>query len=440
MSTPETETLLANEEMELPVVEVGIVRGPDAGAKHVLSGSSVTVGSGELCTIRLCDPKVSRLHCVLERRDSELRLRDLGSKNGCWLGGARVIEIVLAPSVEVRLGQSTLRAGIGSRRLRVPVFQGGGRFGALFGESPAMQRAFAAAARAAASEEPVLLRGESGTGKELFARAIHDASGRRGGPFVVIDGAALSSAIADLELFGHERGAFTGAHIERAGAFERAHGGTLFIDELGELSVDVQRRLLRVTEAGLVRRLGASLDRPADVRLIAATHAPLEQMVADGSFRQDLLYRLLVLEIRVPPLREREDDLRKLAAVFAAEVTSDPALLAAAEREVQSKISHPWPGNVRELRSFVRRVLLLGAQGEPESAYERPFRVGVEQPFSEARDAWLRSFERLYMGQLLDETRGSVRDAIARSGLGRSRFYEVLARTGLRAKTPDESE
>jgi len=368
------------------------------------------------------------------RRGREVRLHDLGSKNGTWIGGVRVETAILEPSVRFRVGGTSLEASVDRQRLTRAGWHGGDGFGSVVGASAAMHELFALAARAAASDEPILLRGESGTGKEALARTVHDASRRADGPFVVLDCAALSSGIADVEIFGHEQGAFTGATRERPGVFERANGGTLLLDEVAELPMDLQPKLLRALDRGEVRRLGAEETRTVDVRILSATHVRLEERVNDDTFREDLLHRLSVIELRVPPLRERGRDAVVISArlLDAAGVT-DPATRDSVERLVSERIGYRWPGNVRELRSFVRRAALLGgghASVDPAADLETPS-MRLDLPYHEARRRYVHAFERAYLAQLLEEAGGNVSEAARRSGLNRQYVYEMLERLGL---------
>ena len=237
------------------------------------------------------------------------------------------------------------------------------QLGGLIGRSQAMQDLFRMLERVAPTHASVLLLGETGTGKEVIARAIHDASPRRNGPFVVVDCGAVSPSLIDSELFGHVRGAFTGAHAARTGAFEQANGGTIFLDEIGDLPLDVQPKLLRVLEAGTVKRVGDTGYRRVDVRVVAATHRDVPADVVAGRFRQDLFYRLSVIVVRVPPLRERREDIPSFVRHFAMKLGRSGAELG--EGQLRRFSEHPWPGNVRELKNEVERALVLPGDVEP---------------------------------------------------------------------------
>jgi len=425
-------------EVETGVGVVTVVAGPDTGTELGFAEPRITIGKGTGVGLRLTDSSVSRLHCELERRPDGVVLRDLGSKNGTWIAGCRVTEVLVPSGMRVSVGESILEIRITSRRVRKAVWTGGDRLGPILGGSPRMHELFARLERAAIASGPVLVRGESGTGKELVARALHDGSRRAEGPFVVVDAGAISRSLADVELFGHVVGAFTDARTARTGAFERAHGGTLFLDEVGELPLDLQPKLLRVLEDRTVQRIGEGIRRDVDVRLVAATHRNLAAMVAQGTFREDLYYRLAVLELEVPPLRERGDDVARIARVVAEELApGDVRALAEVERAIASVGGHRWPGNVRELRSFVRRVVLLGQSGvgaEATGRTDEELAIRADLTYAEAKTQLLERFERRYLERVLGETSGNVAAAARRADISRSRLYELLTQHGLKAR------
>jgi len=300
----------------------------------------------------------------------------------------------------------------------------------------AMRATFDLLARAASASAPVLVLGESGTGKELSARAIHRASPRRDGPFEVVDCGALAPTLIEAELFGHERGAFTGAVGEREGAFERADGGTLFLDELGELPLEVQPKLLRALGEGEVRRVGGKRARKVDVRVVAATHRDLRRAVGEGRFRADLFFRLAVLEVRLPPLRERLDDLDALVESLTRAVAGErgvrrvPPLSAT---EWASLRAHAWPGNVRELRNWVEQRLVLGhaALAPGEAARGEPDPARTDRTWREVKREALDRVEARYVAALLRETGGNVCEAARRAEVDRSTITRAIERHGL---------
>jgi DNA-binding NtrC family response regulator len=423
-----TATFVVDREVETEVSRIRVLKGPDEGLERRFASARITLGSGDRADVQLGDPTVSRVHCELLREPNGTRVRDLASKNGTWVAGCRLVEGVVSSGAQLQLGRNVLQLDVDRRRLSLPQWTGGDTLGSLYGTSAAMHRVFGLLARLASRATRVLVLGETGTGKELVARTLHALGPRAAGPFVVVDGASLSSDLAAMELFGHTRGAFTGADTERRGAFERAHGGTLFLDEVGELPPDVQSKLLRVLEEGVVKRLGAEHETPVDVRVVSATHRSLAQMVNEGRFREDLFYRLAEAEVRVPPLRERLTDVGGLAVRLAGESARD----AEAEERVRQALarypSYPWPGNVRELRSFVRRAVVLG----PDAAMptgggrQRMPPVRLDLPFNEAKLVWQEEFTRRYLEGLLDQAGGNVTEAARRAGLSRSHIYRLL--------------
>jgi DNA-binding NtrC family response regulator len=421
-------------EVDEDVAVVAIVQGPGAGVEHPFTERTLVVGSGDEVGLRLEARGVSRLHCELISEGGLVRIRDLGSKNGCWVGGCRIEEGMLTAGTRVRIGESAIEVRVDRRRRRKAVWAGPDRLGDMHGSSQRMHELFTNVERVVGVTATVLITGESGTGKELVARALHDLGQRSGGPFVVLDGAALSSSLSDVELFGHARGAFTGAVAERAGAFERADGGTLFLDEVGEIGLDIQAKLLRAVETKSVQRVGDRDRRAVDVRLIAATHRPLRRMVNEGTFREDLYFRLSVVELDMPPLRERGADVRMLARQFVEDVAPGSAEAAAAvEKGLDDMAGYRWPGNVRELRSFVRRVSLLGPDaGRPALIEDGSDVIRADLPFDEAREVFCRRFDRDYLVRLLDECRGNASEVARRAGISRTRLYQLFERYGLR--------
>ncbi len=290
---------------------VRVVSGPEPHAQVESAGTEVTVGTDENCTLRLTDPTVSRLHCSIAASPEGIQLTDLGSTNGSVIAGCRVATAWLAPGTHVVLGNTEIavdRSGDDVTEL----ISRDEQFGPVLGTSVAMRRLFALLPKIAASQATVLIEGETGTGKSLLARAIHAASPRSDRPFVVVDCGSIPGTLIEGELFGHDRGAFTGAVGERAGYFEAADGGTVFLDEVGELPAELQPKLLRVLEDRVIRRLGARDVTNVDVRIVAATNRDLRTEVNRGNFRADLWYRLATVKLRVPPLRERPEDIPRL--------------------------------------------------------------------------------------------------------------------------------
>jgi two-component system, NtrC family, response regulator GlrR len=351
------------------------------------------------------------------------------------------------------------------------------RFGPLLGESPSMRRLFGVLGRLAESRASILITGETGTGKSVIARALHEEGPRAAAPFVTVDCASLPAPLVEAELFGYERGAYTGAYRAHAGAFEAARGGTVLLDEIGELSLDLQPKLLQVLEERRIRRIGSTQPVEIDVRVMAATNRDLAPMVEQGHFRRDLYYRLDVVHLCVPPLRERPEDILALARQFYRSLGGP--LNAAPTAEVLARFAaHDWPGNVRELRNAVERALLLGdpqlpaaSDGPPHeqlagtasithpapegASGHAPPAVPVAQPsdargatplfapafhpsisFREAKAQMISAWEGWYLGALLRWSRGNVSLAARAACMNRTHLQRVMQRAGVTARSP----
>jgi len=310
-------------------------------------------------------------------------------------------------------------------------------FGDAIGASEAMRQLFATLGRVAGEELSVLLEGESGVGKDVLARAIHAHSKRASGPFVVVDCGAIPPNLIESELFGHERGSFTGAECSRRGVFEEATGGTLFLDEIGELPIDMQPKLLRALEQREVRPVGGRTPRPIDVRVIAATNRKLTALAHAGAFRSDLYYRLAVVCATVPPLRERREDVLPLARAMLRALRKDEHADISAEVETRL-LAYRWPGNVRELRNVVERYAVFGDSASLFEAVEEP-PVRDEDlatlTYHEAKKRVLDRFEEAYLPRVLERANGVVTRAAELAGVARPSFYRMLER--LRAGAPD---
>ena len=290
--------------LTLAGVDLAVVDGPDRGLRHRITSGKVRVGTGAGVEVKLSDPTVSRLHCEIDVLPSGVRVIDLGSTNGIVASGVRIRDAELLGGGTLTMGATVLRLDVGGEALQLDLSPLD-RFGSVIGGSAEMRRIYAILDRVAPTDATVLIQGETGTGKEAVARAVHEASRRADGPFVAIDCGAIAESLVESELFGHVRGAFSGAVQERRGLFEEADKGTLFLDEIGELPLSLQPKLLRALELREVRRVGSNTARKVDVRLLAATNRPLAQAVNEGTFREDLYYRLAVIEVGLPPLRAR---------------------------------------------------------------------------------------------------------------------------------------
>jgi DNA-binding NtrC family response regulator len=361
--------------VEVRGFRVEVVAGPDAGKTATASGRSFSVGTHPASDLVLSDAHVSRRHLRIDVEARDCVLYDLGSTNGTRVGGVRVRAAALDDGVIIECGQTRLQFASTDSPTRVALAERDD-FEGLLGRSVAMRELFALLERVAGSDASVLIQGETGTGKERVARAVHARSKRRERPFAVFDCAAVPPTLIEAELFGHEKGAFTGAVERRAGVFERADGGTVFLDELGELALELQPKLLRVLESGEVFRVGAGKPTPIDVRIVAATHRDLETRIAEGQFREDLYYRLAVVTVEVPPLRERRDDIPMLASHFARDHLAEGARVTGPapgwEAIFEFMKTYDWPGNVRELRNVVERAVIMSdpklLRGDPLDA------------------------------------------------------------------------
>ena len=409
----------------------------DGPANHSADSDQVTIGSAEGNDLVIHDPTVSRYHVELFRGPDGVRVVDCGSTNGTWIGNVRVQQAVVAPGAVLRLGKTAVRVSDGAdATVEVPAEE---RLGELRGRSAVMRRLMAQVRRAAGSTASVLLWGESGTGKELIARAIAELGSRSAGPFVTVDCGALAPTLVASELFGHERGSFTGATERHIGAFERANGGTLFLDEIGELPAALQASLLGVIERQRFRRLGGRDEVSVSVRVVSATHRDLRAEVNTGSFRLDLFYRLAVVQLRVPPLRERRDDVPLLVEHFlraSGHAGDIEELFSPAALDMLAQ--HHWPGNVRELRNLVEATLAMGEAPAFEMgataaiATDDPFAALVGLTYKDARRELLESFEKRYLETLMKRAAGNVSQAARVAAMDRSYLIELLRRHGVR--------
>jgi DNA-binding NtrC family response regulator len=424
---------------------VQVVGGPDEGKQVESSAETVAVGTAAGNALQLTDATVSRYHLELTRRTDRIEVVDLGSTNGTCVGPVYVQRGWVLPGAQVQLGRTTLRVADGGTATLELLADD--TLGALRGGTPSMRRLFSKIQRVALSDVSVLLVGESGTGKELIAQALHELGPRASKPFVTVDCGSLSPGLVASELFGHERGAFTGAEKRHLGAFERAHGGTLFLDELGELPAALQANLLGALERRRFRRVGGTEEISIDVRVVSATHRDLRAEVNANRFRLDLYYRLAVVRLDIPPLRERADDIPLLAEQFLREAGSPATLSSVLSREaLASLLSHSWPGNVRELRNYVEALVATGELPslEPQRSGVGPIEELAAPPqsaaqgslahleYSKARKQVLDDFEKKYLAALLQAADGNVSHAARLAKMDRSHLTEMLRRHQLR--------
>jgi transcriptional regulator with PAS, ATPase and Fis domain len=417
--------------LRVRAVNVEILTGPDAGRRIRVDRPTFTIGSGASADLRLNDTAVSREHLRLVLETSGVRVRDEGSTNGTWIGGLRVGDVLVTGDTAVEVGTSSISLRLESGPLDLPLSTSA-RFGQAIGVSAAMRHLFAMLDRAAASDVTVLLEGESGVGKEILARAVHTQSSRKEGPFVAVDCGAIPATLIEAELFGHEKGAFTGAIDARKGVFEQSEGGTLFLDEIGELPLDLQPKLLRALEQREVRPLGSNQIRAVNVRVIAATNRRLAEAANKNEFRRDLFYRLAVARLTVPPLRDRPEDIVPIAREFMRSALGDPA--AELPPDLAGMLtSYRWPGNVRELRNVIDRYAFLGVRDarslfDSHVSDQPPVDDLSRLPYHEARKRAIERFERAYLPKVLERASGVVARAAELAEVARPSFYRMLER------------
>jgi two-component system, NtrC family, response regulator GlrR len=416
---------ITRDRVDIARFRVRVVTGPDANLQFESGSQDVSIGTGAGQDLRLTDPCISRHHCAIRVGDAGLICEDLGSTNGTYVGGHRVTSAAIAPGDTISLGETVLSVELLGDMASEPLSTGD-RFGRVLGRSVAMRRVFSLLERVASSDATILIEGETGTGKSALAEAVHETSKRAAGPMVVVDCGALPGTLLESELFGHERGAFTGAVQSRVGLFESASGGTVLLDEIGELPIDLQPKLLRALERRVIRRVGASHEIPVDIRLIAATHRDLRREVNKGTFRQDLWYRLNTVRLVLPPLHERRDDIAMLVSAFYRDLLNDPSAVPPATL-VRSMMRGRWQGNVRELRSAVERALVGAPEVQDGGGGDEELGLSFKAAKSRATSDW----EKRYLGKLLPAHDGNVSRAARAARMDRTHLSELVHRHGL---------
>ena len=436
-----------------------VAEGPDRGKDLVIERERITVGRSVICDMVLADKAVSGTHFEIVASEQGFLLRDLDSTNGTFCatspgaGDLRIREVWIKPGAAIRVGQTQLRFEPVQGTVDIDLSTDD-RFFELVGKSVRMREIFATLAKVGPTELTVLIRGETGTGKELVARAIHRASRRASSALVVQDCSAIPKELIESTLFGHERGAFTGATDRHRGSFEQADGGTIFLDELGELDIALQPKLLRVLENREIKRVGGDRTIPVNVRVVAATNRDLRQMVNEGTFREDLYYRLSVVQIDLPSLRERPEDIPLLVEHFLSDMASrrwpgEPERRFTVTADAMARLQgYAWPGNIRELKNTVERAasladgMELGVRDLMPSSQKTPplplpggnaeLFVDEGLPFKEAKQRVLDVFEAAYLKALLDKHGGNVTRSANAAGLTRYHLRELAKRYGIR--------
>jgi DNA-binding NtrC family response regulator len=387
------------------------------------------IGRSQNCALVLNDPTVSKVHAEVQATQRGVRVADLDSLNGTFVGKIALGEVYLNELCDFQCGAKRLRfvpEAVHEVRIEAPV-----RFGGLIGTTPEMIALFEKVGRYALTSMPILIQGETGTGKERVARAIHEASPRRDKPYVPINCAALAENLLEPELFGHVRGAFTGADRARDGVFVEANGGTLLFDEVGEMSAAMQAKLLRVLETQEVRPVGSGRSRKVDVRMLFATHVDLCRAINDGRFRDDLYYRMAQVTVEIPPLNKRLSDLPILIADILTQLGRPHMIVD--EAAMNAVLARSWPGNVRQLRSVIEAAVVEsdGDRLEVERALAgTSTRVAVERPSGLYDDA-KQDFDRRYYAALYTRCAGNITQMAKVSGRQRGTVKTALAALGL---------
>jgi len=423
-----------------------VISGPLQGREFVLNRDTFTIGSGSHNDLTIEDSTVSKRHCEIVVEQSGYLIRDLDSTNGTFVQGVRVSSAHLAPGSEIQLGKTRIVFCPLQDANDIPLSRNEA-FGAMLGRSVPMRRIFYLAETYSPADVTVMITGETGTGKEILAEEIHNHSSRRDKPFIVIDCAAISKELIESELFGHVKGAFTGANADRQGAFELADGGTVFLDEIGDLSPDLQPKLLRVLEKREIKRVGCNKVRKINVRIISATNRNLANEVNEGRFREDLYYRLSVVHLELPPLRRRREDVPLLVRKFLTDLHGEDAIsqLADVDRTMDVLKRHEWPGNVRELRNLIELAfyserrpvdlsafLSLGSLRAGRKPAEPDVNFVTDKPFKDAKNDLIEEFEKTYLNDLLARNKQNISRSAREAGIERAYLQRLIRKYGMR--------
>ncbi len=441
----------APEVVSLRKCQLSIIDGDDKGTKYTLSKNVTQLGKKEGNDIPITDKTVSRNHAEIEYKADSFLLRDLESTNGTYVNGTRVKEAYLVPGDRIKIGRTVLEFSAFDEKVKIEPSEKN-QFGKMVGSSMKMRQIFTILERIAPTLATVVIEGDTGTGKDLVAQAVHEHSPRRNRPFVVFDCSAVAPNLIESELFGHEKGAFTGAVRSRRGAFEEANGGTIFLDEIGELTLDLQPKLLRALEQREIKRVGSNSTSRIDVRVVCATNKKLRKEVAEGRFREDLYYRLSVVKIRLPSLSERPEDIEALIERFLAEgkfnLLPDGKLKITRVDDDALKMlkRYQWPGNVRELLNIIERSISF-AEGstlskghldfvfseiEHEEEYTERLVTNADMPFKEAKQKIVEQFEKEYLVELLRKNNYNISAAAREAGIDRKHIRNLLKKYGIK--------
>lgn len=443
----------APEVVSLRKCQLVVIEGPSKNKKITLNKNKITIGKRDNNDFILEDKTVSRNHLEIEYASDSFILRDLNSTNGTYLNGSKVKEAYLAPGDAIKIGNSVIEFVAFDEKISIEPSPKEA-FGMMVGKSRKMRQIFAILEKISPSQATVIIEGETGTGKDLVARAIHEHSTRKAQPFQVFDCSGVAPNLIESELFGHEKGSFTGAVRSRAGAFEAARGGTVFLDEIGELTLDLQPKLLRALESREIRRVGANAPTKIDVRVVSATNRNLKKEIAEGRFREDLYYRMSVVKILLPPLRERAEDIplivQKLLADGKFNKTPSGTLKVTRVEDDALKMlmRYTWPGNVRELANVIERAcsfvekdtisrshleFIFAEMGENEEGTER-MKIDADLPFKEAKQMIVEEFEKEYLEDLLKKHNHNLSKAAREAKVDRKHIRNLLKKYGIPTK------
>ena len=442
----------APEVVSLRKCQLVVLEGPDKNKKITLNKNLTAIGKRENNDLVLADKTVSRNHLEIEYTSDSFLLKDMGSTNGTYLNGSKVKEAYLAPGDTIKAGNTLLEFVAFDEKISIEP-SAKESFGGMAGKSRKMRQIFAILEKIAPTHATVIIEGETGTGKDLVARAIHEHSTRRAHPYMVFDCSGVAPNLIESELFGHEKGAFTGAIRSRAGVFEAAKGGTVFLDEIGELTLDLQPKLLRALESREIRRVGANNPTRIDVRVVSATNRNLKKEIEAGRFREDLYYRMSVVKILLPPLRERAEDIpliiQKLLAEGKFNMTPTGVKVTKVEDDaLKLLMRYPWPGNVRELANVMERAcsfvegsvisrnhldFIFAEMGDTEERTDR-MKIDADLPFKEAKQRIVEVFEKEYLEDLLKRHNHNLSKAAREAKVDRKHIRNLLKKYGIPTK------
>ncbi len=435
--------------------------------EHSFDKDIITIGAMEDNDLVVNDDTVSRYHCKIVQEDSGYLLQDLSSTNGTFINRVRVREGYLKPGCTIGLGNAEVKFHAADEKVEI-VASKKERLGKMIGRHVKMRELYTILEKIAPTATTVVIEGETGSGKEVVAQTLHELSTRSNGPIAVFDCGAVPDNLIESELFGHEKGSFTGAVMTRQGLFETASGGTLFLDELGELPLDLQPKLLRALESREIRRVGGNKPIKVDVRIVAATNRNLELEVREGRFRQDLFYRLSVVRVYIPPLRERVEDIPLLVkhllqhSTFNQKPDGNLRVAGISRAAMDLLTTYRWPGNVRELVNTIERAVsfaeseLIEVKDLPESVRgeelggnRRPAQAGSggggsavdsDSTFKDAKDRWVSSFERDYIVKLLKKNKWNISHAAREADIDRKYFRKLMKKYGIEGGGADDDD